>query len=77
MTKEQYGQAVYVKQQIRRINQIINILDRKYCTSQDMMNLGNSLYELYKYSKEMYVSELINSTIADLALHYDSKFESI
>lgn len=77
MTNEQYGQAVYVKQQIRKINQIIDILNRKHCTARDIENLGNSLYELYKHSKEMYVSNLINSTISDLALHYDSKFESI
>lgn len=77
MTEEQYGKAVDIKRQIGRINQIISILDRKHCTARDMENLGNSLYELYKYSKEVYVSSLINNTMTDLTLHYDSKFESI
>lgn len=77
MTEEQYEQAIHIKCQIGRINQIIEILDKKNCTSIDMGNLGNSLYELYRYSKDVYVSSLINNTITDLVQYYDSKFESI
>lgn len=77
MKEEQFEKAVHIKRQLERINKIIEIINKKGHTTSDIERLGDSLHNLYRYSKDINVCDIINNALTDLAQYYNSKFDSI
>ena len=77
MKEEQFEKAVHIKRQLERINKIIEIINKKGHTTSDIECLGDRLYNLYRYSKDINVCDIINNALTDLAQYYNSKFDSI
>lgn len=77
MKEEQFEKAVHIKRQLERINKIIEIINKKGPTTSDIECLGDRLYNLYRYSKDINVCDIINNALTDLAQYYNSKFDSI